>query len=158
MEKYWDEPDETHDVFNDHLEGWRHTGDLAVVNEDGMIVTQDRKKDITISGEENISPVRLEDALFDHDAVGDVAIILAPSEKWDETLKAFVVSANGDVENPGVTVEELTAYTRNRLAGYEVTRELEFVTEIPKTATSKIQKYELRKCEWDDEERMVGQG
>ncbi|MFK5605901.1 long-chain-fatty-acid--CoA ligase [Haloferax volcanii] len=158
MEKYWNKPDETHDAFNDRLEGWYHTGDLAVVNEDGMIAIQDRKKDIIISGGENISSVELEDALFDHDAVGDVAVIPAPSEKWGETPKAFVVPANGDPDAPGVTAEELTAYTRDRLAGYKAIREFEFVAEIPKTATGKIQKYELRKREWDDEERMVGQG
>jgi fatty-acyl-CoA synthase len=158
MKEYWNKPDETRDAFNDRREGWYHTGDLAVVNEDGMISIQDRKKDIIISGGENISSVELEDTLFDHDAVGDVAVIPAPSEKWGETPKAFIVPANEDVENPGVTVEELTEYTRERLAGYKVIREFEFVETIPKTATGKIQKYELRKREWDDEEQMVGQG
>ncbi len=158
MEKYWEKPDETHAAFNDRLEGWYHTGDLAVVNEDGMIAIKDRKKDLIVSGGENISSVELEDTLFDHEAVGDVAVVPAPSEKWGETPKAFVVPESGDPEEPGVTADELTAFTRERLADYKAVREVEFVDAIPKTATGKIQKYELREREWDDEDQMVGAG
>ncbi|MFD1586391.1 long-chain-fatty-acid--CoA ligase [Halorientalis brevis] len=158
MERYWNKPEETEDAFHDRLDGWFHTGDLAVVNEDGMISIQDRKKDIIISGGENISSVELEDTLFDHDAVGSVAVIPAPSEEWGETPKAYVIPANGDTENPGVTPEELTEYTKERLAGYKAVHEFEFVDEIPTTATGKVQKYELRQREWDDEDQMVGQG
>ncbi|MDZ7745804.1 MAG: long-chain-fatty-acid--CoA ligase [Halobacteriales archaeon] len=158
MEKYWEKPEATEQAFNDRLEGWYHTGDLAVVNEDGMLSIQDRKKDIIISGGENISSVELEDTLFGHDAVGDVAVIPAPSEKWGETPKAFIVPGNGDIEDPEITTEELTDYTKEQLAGYKVVREFEFVEEIPKTTTGKIQKYELRKREWDDEEQAIGQG
>ncbi len=158
MERYWNKPEETEDAFHDRLDGWFHTGDLAVLNEDGMISIQDRKKDIIISGGENISSVELEDTLFDHDAVGKVAVIPAPSEEWGETPKAYVIPANGDTENPGVTPEELTEYTKERLAGYKAVHEFEFVDEIPTTATGKVQKYELRQREWDDEDQMVGQG
>ncbi|MDG5817389.1 long-chain-fatty-acid--CoA ligase [Natronococcus sp. A-GB7] len=158
MDGYWEKPEETEEAFDDKREGWFHTGDLAVVNEDGLMAIQDRKKDIIISGGENISSIELEDTLFDHPDVGDVAIIPAPSEKWGETPKAFVVPANGDPENPPVTEDDLTAYTRERLAGYKVVHQVEFVDELPKTATGKIQKYELREREWEDEESMVGQG
>jgi fatty-acyl-CoA synthase len=158
MERYWNKPEETAEAFHDRLDGWFHTGDLAVVNEDGMISIQDRKKDIIISGGENISSVELEDTLFDHEAVGKVAVIPAPSEKWGETPKAYIIPANGDPENPGVTADELTEYTKERLAGYKTVHEFEFVEEIPMTTTGKIQKYELRKEEWGDEDQMVGQG
>ncbi len=158
MEGYWEKPEETDEAFNEKREGWFHTGDLAVVNEDGMISIQDREKDIIISGGENISSIELEDTLFDHDAVADVAVIPAPSEKWGETPKAFVVPSNDDPQNPPVSPEELTEFTRENLAGYKVVRRIEYVKELPKTATGKLQKYELREREWEDEERMVGQG
>ncbi|ADB62219.1 AMP-dependent synthetase and ligase [Haloterrigena turkmenica DSM 5511] len=158
MEKYWNKPEETEEAFNDRVEGYYHTGDLAVVDEHGMISIQDRKKDIIISGGENISSIELEDTLFDHPEVSDVAVIPAPSDEWGETPKAFVVPSNGDPDDPSVTRDELVEFTRDNLAGYKVVREVEFVEELPTTATGKIQKYELRQEEWEDEDRMVGQG
>ncbi|SFB82385.1 fatty-acyl-CoA synthase [Halobiforma haloterrestris] len=158
MDHYWNKPEQTEEAFNDRVEGYYHMGDLATVDENGMIALRDRKKDIIISGGENISSIELEDALFDHDAVADAAVIPAPSEEWGETPKAFVVPSNGDAENPPVSAEELTDYTRERLASYKVVRRVEFVEELPKTATGKTQKYELRKREWEDEDRMIGEG
>lgn len=158
MEGYWEKPDATKEAFNDRIEGYYHTGDLAIVDEHGMISIQDRKKDIIISGGENISSIELEDTLFEHPEVADAAVVPAPSKKWGETPKAFVVPANGDPENPGTSTEEITEFTRERLAGYKIVHEIEFVTELPTTATGKIQKFELRQKEWDEEERMVGEG
>ncbi|SDC81096.1 fatty-acyl-CoA synthase [Natrinema hispanicum] len=158
MEGYWEKPEETDEAFNDKREGWFHTGDLAVVNEKGMLSIQDREKDIIISGGENISSIELEDTLFDHEAVADVAVIPSPSEKWGETPKAFVVPSNDDPQDPPVSEDELTEFTRERLAGYKVVHRVEFVNSLPKTATGKIQKYELQEQEWDEEESMVGQG
>ena len=158
MEKYWNKPEETERAFNDRIEGYYHMGDLATVDENGMISIQDRKKDIIISGGENISSIELEDTLFDHDAVSDVAVIPAPSDEWGETPKAFVVPANGDPSDPPISAEALTEYTREHLASYKIVREVEFVEELPTTATGKVQKYELRQKEWEDEDRMVGQG
>ena len=158
MEGYWEKPEATEEAFNDRRDGWFHTGDLAVVDEHGMVSIQDRKKDIIISGGENISSIELEDTLFDHDEVSDVAVIPAPSDEWGETPKAFVVPANGDADDPGVESDTLVAFARENLAGYKVPRRIEFVDELPTTATGKIQKYELREREWEDEDRMVGQG
>ncbi|SDR34984.1 long-chain-fatty-acid--CoA ligase [Natronobacterium texcoconense] len=158
MDRYWNKPEETEAAFHDRVEGYYHTGDLATVDENGLIAIRDRKKDIIISGGENISSIELEDTLFDHDAVADTAVIPAPSEEWGETPKAFVVPVNGDPDDPPVSAEELTEYTRDRLASYKVVRRVEFVEELPKTATGKTQKYELRQQEWEDEERMIGQG
>ncbi len=158
MDHYWNKPEATEEAFNDRVEGYYHMGDLATVDDNGMISIQDRKKDIIISGGENISSIELEDTLFDHDAVADVAVIPAPSDEWGETPKAFVVPSNGDPENPPVSEEELTEYTRENLAGYKAVRRVEYVRQLPTTATGKVQKYELREREWEDEDRMVGQG
>jgi fatty-acyl-CoA synthase len=133
-------------------------GDLATVDENGFIALRDRKKDIIISGGENISSIELEDAIFEHPAVADVAVIPSPSEEWGETPKAFVVPESGDPDDPGTTGEEITAFTREKLASYKVVRRVEFVSELPTTATGKVQKYELREREWEDEEDMVGKG
>ncbi|MFB6178457.1 MAG: long-chain-fatty-acid--CoA ligase [Halorientalis sp.] len=158
MDKYWNKPEQTEEAFSDRIEGYYHMGDLATVDDNGMIAIQDRKKDIIISGGENISSLELEDTLFEHDKVGAAAVIPAPSEEWGETPKAFVVPRNGDPDDPGVTKDELKEFCQERLAGYKVVRRFEFVAELPTTSTGKIQKYELREQEWEDEDRMVGQG
>ena len=158
MDRYWNKPEQTEEAFNDRVEGYYHMGDLATVDEDGMVAIRDRKKDIIISGGENISSIELEDTLYEHDAVSDVAVIPAPSDEWGETPKAFVVPNSGDPDNPGVTAEDLRNFTRERLATYKIVRRVEFVEELPTTATGKVQKYELREREWEDEDEMVGQG
>ncbi|XGI83098.1 long-chain-fatty-acid--CoA ligase [Halorutilales archaeon Cl-col2-1] len=158
MDGYWNKPEETEKAFNDRREGWFHTGDLAVIDENGMVSIQDRKKDIIISGGENISSIELEDALFDHHKVGDVAVIPAPSEEWGEVPKAFVVPENNDPENPGMTQDELIEFCRENLASYKIIKDAEFVDSLPTTATGKVQKNKLREEEWEEEDRMVGQG
>ncbi|MFC6988858.1 long-chain-fatty-acid--CoA ligase [Haloplanus sp. GCM10025708] len=158
MEGYWNKPEATEEAFNDRVEGYYHMGDLASVDENGMVDIKDRKKDIIISGGENISSIELEDALYEHPEVSEAAVIPAPSEKWGETPKAFVVPESGDPNDPGVTKQELEDFTREMLASYKAVRRVEFVKSLPTTATGKVQKYELRQQEWEDEDRMVGQG
>jgi len=158
MEGYWENPEETERAFNDRLEGWFHMGDLATVDENGMIAIQDRKKDIIISGGENISSIELEDTLYEHPELAEVAVIPSPSDQWGETPKAFIVPANGDPTDPGVTAEEIIDFTRENLASYKVVRRVEFVKQLPTTATGKVEKYELREQEWDEEDSLVGQG
>jgi len=158
MEKYWNKPEVTEEAFNDRIEGWFHTGDLATVDEHGMISIQDRKKDLIISGGENISSIEVEDALYDHPEVSEAAVIPAPSDKYGETVKAFVVPMSGDPDDPGVTADGLKEFTRENLASYKRVRRVEFVSELPTTATGKVQKYELREREWGEEDRMVGEG
>ncbi len=158
MEGYWNKEEQTHEAFNARREGWFHTGDLATLNERGMIRIKDRKKDIIVSGGENISSLQLEDALYEHSAVKEVAVIPAPSDEWGETPKAFVVPRSGDPDNPGVTADEITAFTKEHLADYKAVRRVEFVADLPKTSTGKVQKYELREAEWADEGGMVGEG
>jgi fatty-acyl-CoA synthase len=158
MDRYWNKPEQTERAFTDRVAGYYHMGDLATVDENGMIAIRDRKKDIIISGGENISSIELEDTLYEHDAVADAAVIPAPSDEWGETPKAFVVPTSGDPDKPGTTAAELRAFTRDHLASYKTVRRVEFVEELPTTATGKVQKYELRQREWADEERMVGEG
>jgi fatty-acyl-CoA synthase len=158
MDGYWEKPDATEQAFSDRIEGYYHTGDLATMNQQGMLSIQDRKKDMVISGGENISSLELEDTLFEHPSVTDVAVIPSPSEKWGETPKAFVVPASGDPDDPGVSVADIEDFCRERLADYKIVRRVEFVADLPTTATGKIQKYELRQEEWQEEERMIGEG
>jgi fatty-acyl-CoA synthase len=158
MDSYWNKPDATEEAFTDRIEGYYHTGDLAVVDENGMVSIQDRKSDIIVSGGENISSIELEDTLFDHPDVANAAVIPSPSEEWGETPKAFVVPANGDPTDPDMTEDELVEFTSEELADYKIVRRVEFVENLPETATGKVEKHELREEEWEDEERMVGQG
>ena len=158
MDGYWERPAATEAAFSDRVEGYYHTGDLAVVDENGFVAIQDRKKDIIVTGGENVSSIELEDVLFEHDAVVEAAVIPVPSEEWGESPKAFVVPASGDPAAPGVAESDLVGFCRDRLASFKIPRAVAFVEDLPKTATGKIQKYELREQEWADEERMVGQG
>ena len=120
--------------------GWFHSGDLGVVHPDGYIQLKDRSKDIIISGGENISSIEIEDALYKHPAVAVAAVVAMPHEKWGETPCAFIELAAGH----DATSEELEQHCRNNLASYKTPRRFIF-EEIPRTATGKIQKNELRK-------------
>jgi fatty-acyl-CoA synthase len=137
MEGYYSDPEATKKAMGD---GWFHTGDAAVVHPDGYVEIRDRIKDVIISGGENISSVEVEGALLRHPAVGEVAVVGLPSEQWGETPHAFVVLMPG----ASATTDELIAFVRERIARYKAPRGITFVTELPKTATGKIQKYVLR--------------
>ena len=153
MDRYLNKPEITREAFSERVEGYFHTGDLATIDEDGMVSIQDRKKDIIISGGENISSIEVEDTLYDHEGILKAAVIPVPSEKWGETPKAFVV----EQPDADLTEEGVIGFVKERLAGYKAPTRIEFVEDFPETATGKVQKYELRQREWDDEERMVGQ-
>jgi len=120
--------------------GWFHTGDLAVQYPDGYIKIRDRSKDIIISGGENISSIEVEDVLYRHPAVLAAAVVAKPDARWGETPCAFVELKAG----AQVTPEDLVAHCKKHLAGFKVPRAVVF-GELPKTATGKIQKFELRK-------------
>ncbi|MDR3441300.1 acyl-CoA synthetase [Telmatospirillum sp.] len=120
--------------------GWFHTGDLAVWHEDGYVEIRDRSKDIIISGGENISSLEVEDALYHHPAILEVAVVARPDPKWGETPCAFITLK----PNVKVTREEIIAYCREHMAHYKVPRNIVFGP-LPKTSTGKIQKFELRK-------------
>jgi len=136
MKGYLKNPAATQKAF---AGGWFHTGDLGVMHADGYIQLKDRSKDIIISGGENISSIEVEDALYKHPAVGSVAVVAKPDDKWGETPCAFVELKPGKT----ATVEELLDWCRQNLARYKVPRAIVFA-EIPKTSTGKLQKFQLR--------------
>ena len=119
--------------------GWFHTGDLAVIHEDGYVQIADRSKDIIISGGENISSVEIQDVLYGHPSVADAAVVARPDEKWGETPCAFVELKPG----ASATEEELIAFCRSKLAKFKCPKTVVFMP-LPKTSTGKIQKFVLR--------------
>ena len=138
MAGYYNDPEATARAMGD---GWFHSGDAAVVHADGYLEIRDRLKDVIISGGENISSVEVEAALLRHEAVQEVAVVGFPDEKWGEAPHAFVVFRDGRLATPA----ELRAFCREHLAHFKTPHSFTTVTELPKTATGKIQKYVLRK-------------
>jgi fatty-acyl-CoA synthase len=133
---YYDNPAATAEAFEG---GWFHSGDLAVVHPDGYIEVRDRKKDIVISGGENISSIEVEKVLADHPAVAEVAIVAAPDAHWGEVPKAYV----GLKPGMQITADELIEWSRGRMAHFKCPKLVEFGP-LPRTATGKIRKNELR--------------
>jgi acyl-CoA synthetase (AMP-forming)/AMP-acid ligase II len=148
MAGYWDSPQGSSEVL---VDGWFHTGDGGSVDEQGYLSITDRKKDMIITGGENVSSIEVEDCLFGHPAVAEVAVIGVPSDRWGETVKALVVVATGKQ----VTEDEIITYCKERLAGFKAPTSVEFREAIPRTATGKIQKFTLRRKYWEGRERKV---
>ncbi|MGQ0632413.1 MAG: AMP-binding protein [Sporichthyaceae bacterium] len=148
MDGYWNNPTATAEAFEG---GWFHTGDGGTMNEAGYLTIADRKKDIIITGGENVSSIEVEDTLFSHPAVAEVAVIGVPSQKWGETIKALVVLA----PDAQADEAELIAHCKKLLAGYKAPTSVEFREEIPRTATGKIQKFKLREPYWAGVGRAV---
>ncbi len=148
LEGYWDQPDATGEAIRD---GWFHSGDGGYLDDDGYFAITDRKKDVIISGGENVSSIEVEDALFAHPAVAEVAVIGVPHEKWGETVKALVVLA------PGSEADEKTLidHCREKIAHYKCPTSIEFRDELARTATGKLQKYKLRKPYWEGMEKGI---
>ncbi len=151
LEGYWEQPEESAAAL---AGDWFHTGDGGYLGEDGYLTIADRKKDVIITGGENVTSIEVEDTLFSHPAVAEVAVIGVPSEKWGETIKALVV-LTGDAE-PGADMEaELIRWCKDRLAGYKAPTSVEFRDELARTATGKLQKFKLRAPYWEGRERQV---
>ncbi len=145
---YWENPGASAEALDG---GWFHTGDGGTIDDGGYLTISDRKKDVIITGGENVSSIEVEDAVFSHPAVAEVAVIGVPDEKWGEMVTALVVLAEGQ----SVTEAELIAHTRERIAGYKAPKRVEFREAIPRTATGKIQKFKLRQAFWSDQDRQV---
>ncbi|MFE8700312.1 long-chain-fatty-acid--CoA ligase [Cytobacillus sp. FJAT-54145] len=143
MKGYWKNEEATMETIRN---GWLHTGDMATVDEYGNIDIVDRKKDIIISGGENISSIEVEGVLYDHPAVLEAAVIAVPHEKWGETPHAYVVIRSGGT----ITEKELIAFSREKLAHFKAITGVTFVDELPKTASGKIQKVHLRNEYWEE--------
>ena len=148
LEGYWDQPEATAEAIRD---GWFHTGDGGFLDEEHHLTIADRKKDVIISGGENVSSIEVEDALFSHPAVAEVAVIGVPDPKWGETVKALVVLAPG----AEATEAEIIAHCRERLAHYKCPTSVELRDELARTATGKLQKFKLRAPYWEGLERQV---
>jgi acyl-CoA synthetase (AMP-forming)/AMP-acid ligase II len=147
MKGYYRDDEATEAAF---AGGWFHSGDVGVMHPDGTLELRDRKKDVIISGGENISTIEVEQAVMSHPAVLEAAVIAVPNEKWGEVPKAFVTLKPGQQ----LTVEELIAHCRTRLPGFKVPKAIEF-GELPKTSTGKIQKFVLRDKEWGGRDRRI---
>jgi fatty-acyl-CoA synthase len=148
MTGYFDDPERTAEALTD---GWYRSGDLAVRHPDGYIELRDRKKDIIVSGGENIATIEVEQAISEHPAVVAVAVVSTPDEKWGERPKAFVELAEGE----DASEEEILGFAKEHLTGYMRPSAVE-ITRLPKTSTGKIQKKELRDKEWEGHEGHIG--
>ncbi|MFP4513517.1 MAG: AMP-binding protein [Acidimicrobiales bacterium] len=148
LEGYWEQPEATDDAI---VDGWFHTGDGGYLDDEGYLTISDRKKDVIISGGENVSSIEVEDALFSHPAVAEVAVIGVPDDKWGETPKALVVLAAGQE----ATERELIDHCRERLAHYKCPTSVELRDELARTATGKLQKFKLREPFWEGHDRQV---
>ncbi len=144
---YWQQPDESEKVLDG---GWFHTGDGGHLD-GAYVVISDRKKDVIISGGENVSSIEVEDVLYGHEAVAEAAVVGVPDERWGETVKALVVLRAG----AGVTEAELKEFCRARLAHFKCPTSIDFRDSLPRTATGKLQKFKLRESFWEGRDRLV---
>jgi fatty-acyl-CoA synthase len=147
LDGYWEQPEETARVQEGNT---FHTGDGGYLDDEGYLVISDRKKDVIISGGENVSSIEVEDALMSHARVKEVAVIGIPDDTWGELVTALVVTDGEDVSS-----EELIAHCRTALAGYKCPKRVDFVDALPRTATGKLQKFKLREPFWEGHERQV---
>jgi fatty-acyl-CoA synthase len=145
---YWENPDASAEALEG---GWFHTGDGGTIDGDGYLTISDRKKDVIITGGENVSSIEVEDVVFSHPAVAEAAVIGVPDEKWGELVTAIVVLAEG----AQATEADIIAHCKARIAGYKAPKRVEFRDQLARTATGKIQKFKLREAFWSASDRQV---
>jgi len=138
MKGYYKDPEATREVL---IGGWLHTGDLARLDEEGFVYIVDRKKDVIVSGGENIYPREIEEVLYHHPKIQDVAVIGVPNSLWGESVKAIVVLKKGET----MEEKEVIEYCKNHLASYKKPKVVEFVEVLPRNPSGKVLKTELRK-------------
>lgn len=148
MHGYWNLPEATSSAL---VDGWMHTGDAAYMDEDGYVYIQDRIKDMIITGGENVYPAQVESAIYGHPAVAEVAVIGVPDETWGEAVKACIVPR----PETEVVAEDIIAWTRERLAGFKVPKTVDVIAAMPRNASGKILRRELRAPYWEGRERQV---
>jgi acyl-CoA synthetase (AMP-forming)/AMP-acid ligase II len=148
MRGYWNKPEATAQAIRD---GWMHTGDAAYRDAEGYVFIYDRVKDMIVTGGENVYPAEVENAIFGHPDVADVAVIGVPDAQWGEAVKAMVVLKPGATPGAGSVI----AWTRARIAGYKAPKTVDFVAAIPRNITGKILRRELRKPYWEGRDRLV---
>ena len=149
MRGYWNHPEATTATMTD--DGWVRTGDAGFMDGDGYVYVQDRIKDMIVSGGENIYPAEVESAIYGHPSVEEVAVIAVPDPKWGEAAKAVVVLKRGCEPD----AESILAFAQQRIGSYKIPRSIDFVLALPKNASGKILKRELRKPYWESHDRQV---
>ena len=150
MKGYWNRPEATAEAID--ADGWFRSGDAGYFDEEGYLYIHDRVKDMIVSGGENIYPAEVENALFSHPDVADVAVIGVPDERWGEAVKAVIVPRAGAAIDPAA----LIAHCRRRIAAYKVPKSVVFTDVLPRNASGKVLRRELRKPYWEGRERLVG--
>ncbi|MEE4338180.1 AMP-binding enzyme, partial [Erythrobacter sp.] len=149
MSRYWNNPEATAETIDE--DRWLRTGDAGYLDEDGYLYIHDRVKDMIISGGENVYPAEVENALYAHPKVADVAVIGIPSEKWGEEVKACVVVKAGEE----LTESELIQHAREHIAGYKCPKSFDFIEALPRNPSGKILRRELRAPYWEGKDRAV---
>jgi len=149
MSRYWKNEEATRETID--TDGWLRTGDAGYLDEDGYLYIHDRVKDMIISGGENVYPAEVENAVYAHPKVADVAVIGVPSEKWGEAVKACVVVKDGEE----LTEAEVIAHSREHIAGYKCPKSVDFIEALPRNPSGKILRRELRAPYWEGKDRAV---
>lgn len=148
MQGYWHKPEATAEALRG---GWMHTGDAGYLDEQGFLYIQDRVKDMIVSGGENVYPRVIEDVLFQHSAIADTAVIGVPDKQWGETVKAIVVLRAGAT----ATAEEILAFCRTKLGGFECPTSVDFMEMLPRNPSGKVLKRQLREPYWQGYTRRI---
>ncbi len=146
LESYWDQPDQSQEAL---AGGWFHTGDGGTYD-DGYLTISDRKKDVIISGGENVSSIEVEDVIASHPNVREVAVVGTPDDRWGEAVTALIVT-----DGSALTADDIIAHCRASLAGYKCPKRVEFREALPRTSTGKLQKFLLRQDFWTGQERSI---
>lgn len=149
MKGYWNKPDATADAVKDE---WFYSGDAGFLDAEGYVFIHDRVKDMIVSGGENVYPAEVENALFAHPDIADVAVIGVPDEKWGEAVKACVVAAPGKE----LSEKDIIDFARARIAGYKLPKSVDFIEALPRNPSGKILRRELREPYWEGVGRRVG--
>jgi acyl-CoA synthetase (AMP-forming)/AMP-acid ligase II len=148
MSGYWNLPEASEKAL---WRGWMHTGDAGTMDENGYVYVQDRVKDMIISGGENVYPREVENLLFEHPAIVDAAVIGVPSDQWGEAVKGIVVLKQGHE----ATAEEIMEFCKGKIAGYKRPQSIDFIAELPRNASGKVLKKDLRAKFWEGKTRQV---
>jgi acyl-CoA synthetase (AMP-forming)/AMP-acid ligase II len=148
LEGYWEQPEATADALEG---GWFHTGDGGFIDDDNYLSISDRKKDVIISGGENVSSIEVEDCLYQHASVAEACVIGVPDDKWGETVKALVVLKPG----ADATEAELIEHCRAHLTHFKCPTSVDFQSEFARTSTGKLQKFKIRAPYWEGRERQI---
>jgi acyl-CoA synthetase (AMP-forming)/AMP-acid ligase II len=146
---YWNKPEATAETLTD--DGWFRSGDAGYLDEDGYVYIQDRYKDMIVSGGVNIYPAEVESAIYGHPDIVEVAVIGIPDDKWGEAVKAIVVPKPGSA----LSEQDVVTFSRERIAGYKVPKSVSFIDVLPRNASGKVLKTQLRQPYWAGRERQV---